>query len=98
MTEFMNAVSQDKLNTIDKYLADGGNPNVHNEVYTPCVAEKRSILTYHTKIYFYFLQYCVFKFSSWRGQHNIWASVEGHAAVIQVLLENRADISFKKLR
>lgn len=30
--EFMNAASQGKLKVINKYLADGGNPNVHDEV------------------------------------------------------------------
>ncbi|XP_054456587.1 ankyrin repeat domain-containing protein 2 [Anoplopoma fimbria] len=30
--EFMNAASQGKLNVIDKYLADGGDPNVHDEL------------------------------------------------------------------
>lgn len=30
--EFMNAACQGNLEAIDKYLADGGNPNVHDEV------------------------------------------------------------------
>ncbi|XP_022619356.1 ankyrin repeat domain-containing protein 2-like [Seriola dumerili] len=30
--EFMNAATQGKLNVIDKYLADGGDPNVHDEL------------------------------------------------------------------
>ncbi|TKS85599.1 Ankyrin repeat domain-containing protein 2 [Collichthys lucidus] len=30
--EFMNAASQGKLNVMDKYLADGGNPNIHDEL------------------------------------------------------------------
>lgn len=30
--EFMNAASGCKLNIIDKYLADGGNPNACDEV------------------------------------------------------------------
>lgn len=40
--EFMNAASQGKLNVIDKYLADGGDPNVHDEVYSPSVAVKQT--------------------------------------------------------
>lgn len=35
-TEFMNAASQGKLDVIEKYLADGGNPDVHDEVCSPC--------------------------------------------------------------
>ncbi|XP_068183527.1 ankyrin repeat domain-containing protein 2 isoform X2 [Antennarius striatus] len=30
--EFMNAASQGKLNVIEKYLTDGGNPNVYDEL------------------------------------------------------------------
>ncbi|XP_062257225.1 ankyrin repeat domain-containing protein 2 [Platichthys flesus] len=30
--EFMNAATQGKLNVIDKYLADGGDPNIHDEL------------------------------------------------------------------
>lgn len=33
--EFMNAACQGNMNVIDKYLEDGGNPNVHDEVLTP---------------------------------------------------------------
>lgn len=32
--EFMNAATKGKLNVVDKYLADGGNPNVHDEVFS----------------------------------------------------------------
>ncbi len=32
--EFMNAATQGKVNVVDKYLADGGNPNVHDEVFS----------------------------------------------------------------
>lgn len=35
--EFMNAASQGNLNEIDKYLAHGGDPNVHDEVCSPCL-------------------------------------------------------------
>ncbi|KAF0027460.1 hypothetical protein F2P81_020201 [Scophthalmus maximus] len=31
-TDFMNAATQGKLNVINKYLADGGDPNVHDEL------------------------------------------------------------------
>lgn len=33
-TELMNAACQGSMNVIDKYLEDGGNPNVHDEVLT----------------------------------------------------------------
>lgn len=38
--ELMNAASQGNLNEIDKYLAHGGNPNVHDEVCSPCLTIK----------------------------------------------------------
>uniref|UniRef100_A0A8C2ZHE1 Ankyrin repeat domain 2 (stretch responsive muscle) n=1 Tax=Cyclopterus lumpus TaxID=8103 RepID=A0A8C2ZHE1_CYCLU len=59
--EFMNAASQGKLNVIDKYLADGGDPNIH----------QRHTTTLHR------------------------ASLDGHTAVIQTLLEKGADINFE---
>uniref|UniRef100_A0A3B5AAT3 Ankyrin repeat domain 2 n=1 Tax=Stegastes partitus TaxID=144197 RepID=A0A3B5AAT3_9TELE len=58
--EFMNAASQGKVNVIDVYLADGGNPNAQDE---------RTAL------------------------HR--ASLEGHTAVVQMLLEKGADINLK---
>lgn len=36
--ELMKAARQGKLDVIDKYLDDGGNPNVHDEVCSPCVS------------------------------------------------------------
>lgn len=63
--EFMNAASQGKVNVIDKYLADGGSPNVHDEVSSPCVAVKQIHL--QQTIY----TYNISKLSSWRGQHCI---------------------------
>lgn len=43
--EFMNAASQGKLNEIDKYLADGGNPDVHDEVCSALCDKKTGALT-----------------------------------------------------
>lgn len=37
----MYAAGQGKLNVMDKYLADGGNPNAHDEVFSPCVPVKQ---------------------------------------------------------
>lgn len=49
--EFMNAASQGKLTEIDKYLADGGNPNVHDEVCSPlCDNKTRAFTTISTYI------------------------------------------------
>uniref|UniRef100_A0A3B4TY22 Ankyrin repeat domain-containing protein 2-like n=1 Tax=Seriola dumerili TaxID=41447 RepID=A0A3B4TY22_SERDU len=60
----MNAATQGKLNVIDKYLADGGDPNVHDEL-------KRTAL------------------------HR--ASLEGHATVVQSLLEKGADLGSRAI-
>lgn len=50
-TEFMNAASQGKLSVIDKYLADGGNPNVHDEVRSPCGDKTNTFTTTSTNIF-----------------------------------------------
>lgn len=39
--EFMDAAIKGKQKVVEKYLADGGNPNFHDEVYTSCVAAKQ---------------------------------------------------------
>ncbi|KAM8860084.1 uncharacterized protein ankrd2 isoform 2-T2 [Spinachia spinachia] len=46
--EFMSAASQGWLNVIDKYLADGGNPNVHDELKR--TALHRAALEGHTEV------------------------------------------------
>lgn len=92
MTEFMNAASQGKLNTIDKYLSDGGNPDAHDEVYTPCVAAKKIHFNGINFIPTYNVYISNFQFKR-TALHR--ASMEGHTAVIQMLLENGTDINFK---
>lgn len=92
MTEFMNAASQGKLNTIDKYLSDGGNPDAHDEVYTPCVVAKKIHFNRINFIPTYNVYISNFQFKR-TALHR--ASMEGHTAVIQMLLENGTDINFK---
>lgn len=87
----MNAASQGKLIVIDKYLADGGNPNVHDEVHMlPCVAVNQ-MHSQHTASHY--LQY--FKTFQLKRTALHRASVEGHTAVVQALLEKGADINFQ---
>lgn len=50
--EFMNAACQGNLDVIDKYLADGGNPNVHDEVRSPCATRQMHSFVKFTSIYY----------------------------------------------
>lgn len=50
--EFMNAACQGNLDVIDKYLADGGNPNVHDEVRSPRVTRQMHSFVKFTSIYY----------------------------------------------
>ncbi|XP_059215713.1 ankyrin repeat domain-containing protein 2 [Centropristis striata] len=91
--EFMNAASQGKLNVIDKYLADGGNPNVHDELKR--TALHRASLEGHTTVVQTLLEKGAdFNLKDQLGSRAIhWACRGGSLEVVKALKSHGADLN-----
>ncbi|KAL6101839.1 ankrd2 [Pungitius sinensis] len=91
--EFMSAASQGRLNVVDKYLADGGNPNVHDELKR--TALHRASLEGHTQV----IQTLVEKgadvnFKDQLGSRAIhWACRGGSPDIVKTLKSLGADLN-----
>ncbi|XP_042357944.1 ankyrin repeat domain-containing protein 2 [Plectropomus leopardus] len=93
--EFMNAASQGKLNVIDKYLADGGNPNVHDELKR--TALHRASLEGHTAVVQILLEKGAdINFKDQLGSRAIhWACRGGSLGVVKALKSHGADLNVR---
>ncbi|KAM6922246.1 uncharacterized protein ankrd2 isoform 2-T2 [Lycodopsis pacificus] len=91
--DFMNAASQGKLNVIDKYLADGGNPNVHDELKR--TALHRASLEGHTAVIQTLLEKGAdINFKDQLGSRAIhWACRGGSPDVVKALQSLGADLN-----
>lgn len=94
-TEFMNAASQGKLSVIDKYLADGGNPNVHDELKR--TALHRASLEGHAAVVQVLLeQGADINFKDQLGSRAVhWACRGGSLEVIKALKSHGADLNVR---
>ncbi|XP_074501910.1 uncharacterized protein ankrd2 [Sebastes fasciatus] len=90
--EFMNAASQGKLIVIDKYLADGGNPNVHDELKR--TALHRASVEGHTAVVQALLEKGAdINFQDQLGSWAIhWACRGGSLEVVKALKSHGADL------
>ncbi|XP_035519782.1 ankyrin repeat domain-containing protein 2 [Morone saxatilis] len=93
--EFMNAAGQGKLNVIDKYLADGGNPNVHDELKR--TALHRASLEGHTAVVQMLLEKGAdINFKDQLGSRAIhWACRGGSLEVVKALKSHWADLNVR---
>ncbi|XP_068424752.1 ankyrin repeat domain-containing protein 2 [Clinocottus analis] len=91
--EFMNAAGQGKLNAVDKYLADGGNPNVHDELKR--TALHRASLEGHTAVIQTLLEKGAdINFEDQLGSRAIhWACRGGSPDVVKALKSLGADLN-----
>ncbi|XP_044229377.1 ankyrin repeat domain-containing protein 2 [Thunnus albacares] len=95
MTQFMNAASQGKLDTIDKYLANGGNPDVHDELKR--TALHRASMVGHTAVIQMLLENgAEINFKDQLGFRAIhWACRGGNLAVVKALKSHGADLNIR---
>ncbi|XP_010743956.1 ankyrin repeat domain-containing protein 2 [Larimichthys crocea] len=93
--EFMNAASQGKLNVMDKYLADGGNPNIHDELKR--TALHRASLEGHTAAVQLLLEKGAdINFKDQLGSRAIhWACRGGRLGVVTALKSHGADLNVR---
>lgn len=93
IADFMNAASQGKLNVIDKYLADGGNPNVHDELKR--TALHRASLEGHSAVIQTLLEKGAdINFEDQLGSRAIhWACRGGSPDVVKALKSLGADLN-----
>ncbi|KAL7383801.1 hypothetical protein ABVT39_017844 [Epinephelus coioides] len=93
--EFMNAASQGKLTVIDKYLVDGGNPNVHDELKR--TALHRASLDGHTAVVQTLLEKGAdINFKDQLGSRAIhWACRGGSLGVVKALQSHGADLNVR---
>nr|XP_046258058.1 ankyrin repeat domain-containing protein 2 isoform X3 [Scatophagus argus] len=94
-TEFMNAASQGKLNVIDKFLADGGHPDVHDELKR--TALHCASLEGHTAVVQLLLgKGADINFKDQLGSRAIhWACRGGSLEVIKALKSHGADLNVR---
>ncbi|XP_039995663.1 ankyrin repeat domain-containing protein 2 [Xiphias gladius] len=95
--EFMNAATQGKLNVIDKYLSDGGNPNVHDELKR--TALHRASLKGHTTVVQSLLEKGAdINFKDRLDARAIhWACRGGSLGVVQALKSHGADLNVRDM-
>ncbi|XP_029306087.1 ankyrin repeat domain-containing protein 2 [Cottoperca gobio] len=93
--EFMNAARLGKLNVIDKYLADGGNPNVHDELKR--TALHRASVEGHTAVVQMLLEKGAnINFKDQLGSRAIhWACRGGSLGVVKALKSHGADLNVR---
>ncbi|XP_028279304.1 ankyrin repeat domain-containing protein 2 isoform X2 [Parambassis ranga] len=91
--EFMNAASQGKVNVIDVYLADGGNPNAHDELKR--TALHRASLEGHTAVVQMLLEKGAdINLKDQLGSRAIhWACRGGSLDVVKALKSHGADLN-----
>ncbi|XP_034463802.1 ankyrin repeat domain-containing protein 2 isoform X2 [Hippoglossus hippoglossus] len=91
--EFMNAATQGKLNVIDKYLADGGDPNVHDELKRTGL--HRAALEGHATVVNSLLERGAdINFKDQLGSGAIhWACRGGSLEVVEILKGHGADLN-----
>ncbi|KAK2824282.1 hypothetical protein Q5P01_021457 [Channa striata] len=93
--EFMNAASQGKVDVIDKYLADGGNPDVHDDLKR--TALHRASLEGHTAVVQMLLEKGAdINFKDRLGSRAVhWACRGGSLGAVKVLKNHGADLNIK---
>ncbi|XP_070772226.1 ankyrin repeat domain-containing protein 2 [Enoplosus armatus] len=93
--EFMNAASQGKLNVIDKYLADGGSPDVHDELKR--TALHRASLEGHTAVVQMLLEKGAdINFKDQLGSRAVhWACRGGSLGAVKTLKSHGADLNVR---
>uniref|UniRef100_A0A4W6C4N8 Ankyrin repeat domain 2 (stretch responsive muscle) n=1 Tax=Lates calcarifer TaxID=8187 RepID=A0A4W6C4N8_LATCA len=93
--EFMMAATQGKLNVIDKYLADGGNPNVNDELKR--TALHRASLEGHATVVQSLLEKGAdINFKDRLGSRAIhWACRGGSLGVVKALKSHGADLNVR---
>ncbi|KAI3363201.1 hypothetical protein L3Q82_011830, partial [Scortum barcoo] len=91
--EFMNAARQGKLDVIDKYLADGRNPNVHDELKR--TALHRASLEGHTAlVQMLLVKGADINFKDQLGSRAVhWACRGGSLEVVKALKSHGADLN-----
>ncbi|XP_030298333.1 ankyrin repeat domain-containing protein 2 [Sparus aurata] len=93
--ELMNAASQGKVNVIEKYLADGGNPNLHDELKR--TALQRASLRGHTAVVQMLLEKGAdINFKDQLGSRAVhWACRGGSLDVVKALKSHGADLNVR---
>ncbi|XP_040906203.1 ankyrin repeat domain-containing protein 2 [Toxotes jaculatrix] len=93
--EFMNAATQGKLDVIDKYLANGGNPNVHDELKRTAL-HRASLEGHFTIVQSLLEKGADITFKDRLGSRAIhWACRGGSLGVVKALKSHGADLNVR---